>query len=55
MSPTPLADRTPALVAGVDCDTLAVRCPTCSGGVYGDQLEDHDQRCPRSSIGMAAC
>lgn len=44
-----------ALAEWVDCDTLAVECPTCSGGIYGDQLEDHDQRCPRSSIGMAAC
>jgi acetyl-CoA carboxylase beta subunit len=39
----------------VDCDSLVVKCPTCSGGIYGDQLEDHDQWCPRSSIGMAAC
>jgi hypothetical protein len=29
-----------------NCNTLEVRCPTCSGGVYGDQLEDHDQWCP---------
>jgi hypothetical protein len=51
----PLADCTPELFTAVDCDSLVVKCPTCSGGIYGDQLEDHDQWSPRSSIGMAAC
>jgi hypothetical protein len=46
MPATSLADRFAAVFEGVDCNALAVRCPTCSGGVYGDQLEDHDQWCP---------
>jgi hypothetical protein len=44
-----LADQFPELFEGLDCDALAVRCTTCSGGVYGDLHEDHDQWCPLAS------
>ena len=39
-------DQLPELSKAVDCNTLAVKCPTCSGGIYCDQLQDHDQWCP---------